>query len=205
MINSELKEYIDNNIIVRYKNYESSHNDEHILTVINNSFDIIKDLNLDVNEDMVYTIAAYHDIGIPQGRKTHHLTSAQILLDDNNIKQFFSEDEILIMKEAIEDHRASSPNPPRSIYGKIVAEADRDINPNRILERCMQYQKYKYPSSSDEEIIQFAKEHIIDKYGDNGYLKIRLNTKRNQDGLDTIRNWIKTGEIDQLLKSYIQV
>ena len=61
MINKELKDYIDNNIIVRYKDYEQSHNDSHILTVINNSFDIIKDLNLDVDENMVYTIAAYHD------------------------------------------------------------------------------------------------------------------------------------------------
>lgn len=203
MINKELKDYIDNNIIVRYKDYEQSHNDSHILTVINNSFDIIKDLNLDVDENMVYTIAAYHDLGIPMGRKTHHLSSAKLLLEDNNLKQFFNDEELLIMKEAIEDHRASSPNPPRSIYGRIVAEADRDIDPDRVLERCVQYQKNKYPRSTDEEIFIHAKEHIIEKYGDNGYLNIWLNTKRNKEGLDTIRNWIKTNEIDDLLKSYI--
>lgn len=203
MINKELKEYIDNNIIVRYKDYEQSHNDSHILTVINNSFDIIKDLNLDVDENMVYTIAAYHDLGIPMGRKTHHLSSAKLLLEDNNLKQFFNDEELLIMKEAIEDHRASSPNPPRSIYGRIVAEADRDIDPDRVLERCVQYQKNRYPRSTDKEIFIHAKDHIIEKYGDNGYLNIWLNTKRNKEGLDTIRNWIKTNEIDDLLKSYI--
>ena len=152
---------------------------------------------------MVYTIAAYHDLGIPMGRKTHHLTSAKLLLEDNNLKQFFNDEELLIMKEAIEDHRASSPNPPRSIYGRIVAEADRDIDPDRVLERCIQYQKNKYPRSTDEEIFIHAKEHIIEKYGDNGYLNIWLNTKKNKEGLDTIRNWIKTNEIDDLLKSYI--
>ena len=203
MINKELKEYIDNNIIVRYKDYEQSHNDSHILTVISNSFDIIKDLDLDVDENMVYTIAAYHDLGIPLGRKTHHLTSAQLLSEDNNLKQFFNYEQLLIMKEAIEDHRASSPNPPRSTYGRIVAEADRDIDPDRVLKRCIQYQKNKYPRSTDEEIFIHAKEHIIEKYGDNGYLNIWLNTKRNKEGLDTIRNWIKTNEIDDLLKSYI--
>lgn len=203
MINKKLKEYIDNNIIVRYKDYELSHNDSHILNVINNSFDIVKDLNLDVDENMVYTIAAYHDLGIPMGRKTHHLSSAKLLLEDNNLIQFFNDEELLIMKEAIEDHRASSPNPPRSIYGRIVAEADRDIDPDRVLERCVQYQKNKYPRSTDEEIFIHAKEHIIEKYGDNGYLNIWLNTNRNKEGLDTIRNWIKTNEIDDLLKSYI--
>lgn len=203
MINKELKDYIDNSIIVRYKDYEASHNDSHILTVINNSFDIVKDMNLDVDENMVYTIAAYHDLGIPMGRKTHHLSSAQLLLEDNNLRQFFNDEELLIMKEAIEDHRASSPNPPKSIYGRIVAEADRDIDPYRVLERCIQYQKNKYPTSTDEEIFIHAKEHIIEKYGDNGYLNIWLNTKRNKEGLDTIRNWIRTNEIDNLLKSYI--
>ena len=203
MINKELKDYIDNNIIVRYKDYEASHNDSHILTVIKNSFDIVKELDLDVDENMVYTIAAYHDLGIPMGRKTHHLTSAKLLLEDNNLRQFFNDEELLIMKQAIEDHRASSPNPPRSIYGRIVAEADRDIDPDRVLERCIQYQKNKYPRSTDEEIFRHAKEHIIEKYGDNGYLNIWLNTKRNKEGLDTVRNWIKTNEIDDLLKSYI--
>ena len=201
MINQELKEYIKNNIIPCYREYETSHNDEHILTVINNSLEISKDLNVDI--DMVYTIAAYHDIGIKYVRADHHLTSAKYLLDDKNLNRWFNEEQIIIMKQAIEDHRASSKEEPRSIYGRIISEADRDINPERILQRCIQYAIARHPYASDNEIISFVKKHIDEKYGENGYLKLWLATKNNIEGLDTIRKWFKNNEIDEILRKII--
>jgi uncharacterized protein len=47
------------------------------------------------------------------------------------------------MKEAVEDHRASSSRQPRSIYGKIVAEADRDIDTHEIFLRAILVESFR--------------------------------------------------------------
>ncbi len=73
---------------------------------------------------MVYTVAAYHDLGHHIDGKNHEKVSAEMLLADENLREFFSEEEIRIMTEAVYDHRASMEGEPRSIYGKIVSSAD---------------------------------------------------------------------------------
>ena len=51
-------------------------------------------------------------------------------------------------KEAVvEDHRASTDHEPRSIYGKIVAEADRIIDPDITLRRTVQYGLKQNPAA----------------------------------------------------------
>ena len=203
-IDPQLKKYVQDNIIPQYKGFETSHNDEHIKTVIENSFDIVEELQLDVDPDMVYVIAAYHDIGIPLGRDRHHITSAEIMFKDKNLDRWFSEEEKKMIKEAIEDHRASNSLPPRSIYGKIVAEADRDIEPLRIVKRCVQYETAAHPLATKAEISSHIKNHLNEKYGEEGYLKLWLSTKKNRTGLDVLRRWIRSGEIekyvDELMK-----
>jgi len=202
ILDLQLKDYIEENIIPRYVQYESAHNDFHIRKVIENSLNLIEDLDVDIN--MVYTIAAYHDIGIKDGRDNHHLSSAIYLMQDKNLNKWFDERQLEIMKQAIEDHRASSSNPPRSIYGRIISEADRDIEPDRIIERCVKYQIAHYPDNSKDEIFDLAKKHIIEKYGENGYLKLWLNSIANQEGLDTIRAWIADNELDNILRQNIE-
>lgn len=85
-----------------------------------------------VNIEMVYAIAAFHDLGLAIDRKTHHLESGRIVREYQRLVEWFTQEEIETMAQAVEDHRASLDHEPRSIYGKIVAEGDRYIELKRV-------------------------------------------------------------------------
>ncbi len=202
MIKKDIFEYIEEKIIPLYDNFDGGHKQDHAYKVINSSLAIAKDY--DVNVNMVYVIAAFHDVGLKFDRQTHQIHSARVLLEDNNLKKFFNEDELLIMSQAVEDHRASNDYEPRSIYGRIVAEADRDINYETIIKRTVQYSLSKYPSFTKEEHINRVVNHVKEKYGENGYLKLYLNTKENSDGLEEIRNKLKNlNQFIEDIKKYL--
>ena len=61
-INEDLKKYIEENVFPEYSKNEPAHNIEHIKYVIRRSFKFA-DTVPNINYNMVYTIAAYHDIG----------------------------------------------------------------------------------------------------------------------------------------------
>lgn len=189
----DLEFYIENCIIPQYATFDDAHNIEHVTRVIDVSLQLAEEYG--VNPIMCYVIAAYHDIGLPQGRETHHLTSAQILRDDKILRNWCSETNINIMAEAIEDHRASAENPPRSIYGAIVAEADRDLRPEVPLRRTIQYGLSKFPNENYEFHKQRTIEHLNEKYGRNGYLKLPLNSRINLEGLEQLRQIIESPDL----------
>ena len=132
-INESLQQYIENEILPRYDHFDAAHRRNHAADVIRRSLDLAT--HYDVNTDMVYAIAAFHDTGLCEGRDTHHLVSGRIIREDTFLKTHFSADEIETMAQAAEDHRASKGSEPRSIYGKIVAEADRLIIPETVIQR----------------------------------------------------------------------
>ena len=153
MINKELKEYIENNIFPEYSKNDEGHNLDHIKYVIERSLKFAKTVQ-DINIDMVYTIAAYHDIGHHIDKKTHEKISSEMLLKDDMLKQFFSKEEIKIMADAVYDHRASMKGKPRTIYGEIVSSADRNVDITSPLKRTYSYRKKENPNAPLDEIIQ---------------------------------------------------
>ena len=183
-----LKDYIEKNILPQYAAFDSAHRQNHAQTVIDNSLELASHYNADKN--MVYTIAAYHDLGLCEGRDRHHIVSGQILMNDKRLSQWFSESDLSVMAEAIEDHRASSDNAPRSIYGKIVAEADRDIEPMKIIQRTVQYGMSHYPELEKEAQWQRTLEHLHEKYAEGGYLKLWLPESDNAARLAELRRII---------------
>jgi uncharacterized protein len=184
-MNQKLKTYLHQHILPLYEQLDDAHQPSHVMSVIKNALEIAKDYEVDVN--MVYTIAMYHDIGMFEGRKTHHLTGAKRLYEDAHLDDFFSETEKNTMKEAIEDHRASRKEPPRSIYGMIIAEADRDIEVEIIIKRTIQFGLSHENQLSKDEHYQRMYAHLIEKYSENGYLKLWLDTKRNKEELSKLR------------------
>ena len=140
---------------------------------------------------MVYIVAAYHDLGMSGPRAIHHLTSGKILQADARLKRWFTPEQIKIMKEAVEDHRASSSRQPRSIYGKIVAEADRDIDIHEIFLRAIEYGKENYPGKGKEEQWQRFADHMDEKYSRNGYIKLWIPNSPNEKALKELRNIIE--------------
>lgn len=172
-----LKLYIESEILPRYAAFDAAHQRDHADSVIRQSLTLAE--HYDVNEDMVYAIAAYHDTGLVVDRKTHHLESGRIIREDIRLQEWFSPEQIETMAQAAEDHRASSDHEPRSIYGKIVAEADRLIDADTILRRTIQYGFAHYPEMSREEHIARAIAHLHEKYAEGGYLKLWIPESPN--------------------------
>ena len=188
-ISKDLKKYIETNIIPKYQAFDRGHNIDHVNTVIEESLALAQNLDVDIN--MVYAIAAYHDLGLCRDRKLHHIISGEILLADENLLKWFDKSEIQVMKEAVEDHRASSKNSPRTIYGRIVAEADRDIQPLKIIKRTIQYSLKNNPNSDKEGHYIHLIEHMQEKYSENGYIKLWFENTKNSANLEKLREIIR--------------
>ena len=167
-INKQLQNYIEKNIFPRYKKNDLGHDLEHINYVINRSLKFASKID-NINYDMVYTIAAYHDIGHYLDAKNHERVSAEMLLNDDNLQNFFTNEEIRIMSEAVYDHRASLEGEPRSVYGKIVSSADRNTLLEVPLKRTYAYILKHEHNATLDEVIEQSRMHIIDKFGKKGY------------------------------------
>lgn len=185
MIPATLTHYIETEIIPRYEHFDKAHSLSHVRTVIEESLALAKEY--DVNESMAYTIAAYHDTGLCRDRATHHLVSGEILKQDTTLRQWFNEEEIETMREAVEDHRASTDHEPRSIYGRIVAEADRVIDPTITLRRTVQYGLKQQPEADKEWHYQRFHQHLMDKYAPGGYLKLWFPNSKNAERLKELQ------------------
>ena len=183
-----LQAYIESAIFPRYKGFDPAHRTDHALQVIAESLKLAK--HYDVDERMVYTIAAYHDIGLCEGRERHHLVSGRMLRADERLHEWFTDEEIETMAQAVEDHRASLDHAPRSIYGRIVAEADRLIEPMQILRRTVQYGLSHYPELTQEQHYLRYCEHLQEKYAEGGYLKLWIPESENTSQLKALRGII---------------
>ena len=191
-ISIKLCEHIRERIIPQYVNFDKAHRIDHVEKVIEESMKLA--LHYEVNSAMVYTIAAYHDLGLCEGREFHHIVSGKILFADETLWQWFTDDQMLQMKEAIEDHRASNKQAPRSIYGKIVAEADRIIDPEITLRRTVQYGLSHYLEMDKEHQYERFRKHLADKYAEGGYLKLWIPQSDNAGRLAELRQLITNEE-----------
>lgn len=185
MLTLEIMSFVEQQILPRYAAFGRSHGLQHVSRVIDSSVKLAE--RLGANVDMAYVIAAYHDLGMEGPRAIHHLTSGKMLQADARLKRWFSPEQIKIMKEAVEDHRASSSRAPRSIYGKIVAEADRDLTPEVVFSRTVEFGLENYPEKSEQEHWERFREHMDSKYGEHGYIRLWLPNSPNADGLRRLR------------------
>jgi len=184
----DLVEFVETNILPQYTQFDRAHNLEHVTRVIRNAMELVRTTGADIN--MVYVIAAYHDLGMSGPRAVHHLTGGKILAADARLKRWFSAEQIKIMKEAVEDHRASASHSPRSLYGKIIAEADRDIVPEVVFQRAIEFGLANYPDLDDEQQWQRFAKHMDEKYSVNGYIRLWIPGSPNERRLNELRSII---------------
>jgi len=184
----DLVEFVETQILPQYAQFDRAHNMEHATRVIRRSLDLARQLGADLN--MAYAIAAYHDLGLSGPRAIHHLTSGKILLKDARLRKWFTNDQLKVMKEAVEDHRASASRAPRSIYGKIVAEADRDIDPETVIRRTIQYGLANEPQLDAEGQWQRFMQHMDEKYSPHGYIRLWIQGSDNARKLAELRHLI---------------
>lgn len=204
-VSLDLMEFVETQILPRYNAFGESHGLRHVMRVIQNSLKLAHVTGADI--DMVYAVAAYHDLGMSGPRAVHHITGGKILQSDARLKRWFTLDQIKIMKEAVEDHRASSSRQPRSIYGKIVAEADRDIEPQEIFTRAIQFGLENYPEKTKEEQWLRFVEHMEEKYSRNGYIKLWIPNSPNEKALNELRSIIEDKKMlrTQFEKIYVEI
>ena len=188
-MNRELEQYIEREIIPRYAHFDAAHRTDHVRTVIAQSLGLAA--HYDVDADMVYTIAAYHDTGLVNGREQHHIDAGRILAADAELRRWFTEEQIAVMRDAVEDHRASSDHEPRTIYGRIVAEADRCIDPPTIVRRTIQYGLANYPELDREDQYRRCVDHLTHKYAEGGYLRLWIPESDNALRLARLRELIR--------------
>ena len=181
-----LDTYIQQSILPRYDCFDPAHQRAHALSVIRRSLDLASHYPT-VRTDMALAAAAFHDLGLCEGRELHHLASGRMVRSDSCLPQWFTPEEIETIAQAAEDHRASSGQTPRSLLGMIVAEADRQIDEDIILRRCIQYGISHFPQLSEEEHYLRVKAHLTEKYGEGGYLHLLLPESPNARPLEALR------------------
>ena len=188
MIRPEIITYVEKNILPLYDSFDRGHRRDHAQQVIERSAQLAS--GFDVDEEMVYVIAAYHDTGLKYGRKLHHSDSARIIRADRELERWFTMEQIGTIADAAEDHRASAEQAPRTIYGRIVAEADRLIIPELILRRTVQYSLANYPTLDIGGHWHRALEHLHEKYAEGGYLRVWIEESDNGEKLRELRKII---------------
>ena len=185
----EIREFLEREIVPLYDHFDAGHGRDHVQTVMSQSLSLASHYP-EVDTCLLLTAAAYHDLGLEQGRDLHHVYSAAIIRNDQRLRQWFNEDEINTIADAAEDHRASSGHEPRTIYGRIVAEADRIIDSETIVRRALQY-GLSHESDLDREG-QFHRlmDHMQEKYAKGGYLRLWIpygdNARRLQEFRQTL-------------------
>ena len=185
----ELARFLETEVIPRYAAFDKAHREDHARTVIARALDLAA--RYPVDADMVRTAAACHDLGLACGRERHHLESGRIIREMKELRRWFSEEQIETIAQAAEDHRASATAPPRSIYGALVAEADRMIVPETIVRRTIQYGLSHYPDLDKESHWQRTLEHLHEKYAEGGYLHLLIPGSPNEAPLSRLREIIR--------------
>jgi 8-oxo-dGTP pyrophosphatase MutT (NUDIX family) len=172
-IKLELIKYIEQIVNYHYNLNDKGHGVEHAKYVINRSFEFAYQVE-SINLEMVYVIAAYHDVAHHIDAKNHETISAKMLMEDKKLKDFFTDEQIEIMSEAVEDHRSSMETEPRSIYGKIVSSADRNTSVEVTLKRCYSYNRRHFSELKESEIIEECRKFLLKKFGINGYARSKM-------------------------------
>ena len=182
----EIREFVEREIVPRYDAFDAGHNRDHVLTVISQSLRLAE-YYPELDRCIVLVAAAYHDLGLVNGREHHHTDSALIIRGDERLRQWFNDEEIDTIANAAEDHRASSSHAPRTLYGRIVAEADRIIDSETIVRRALQYGMRHEPGLDREGQYQRLIEHMREKYDYGGYLKLWIPQGDNARRLEEFR------------------
>ncbi|EOR26361.1 metal-dependent phosphohydrolase HD sub domain protein [Clostridium sartagoforme AAU1] len=176
-IDKPLLKYLMEDVLEKYKAFDKGHGIKHIATVIDSSIKLSK--YFPVNKSIVLTIAIYHDLGMSIDRKTHQIHSRDMLINDTNLENWFTKEELILMGEACEDHRASNTHEPRSLYGYIVSDADRTTDIYDMIERCYNFSKKNYNDLNEEETYKRVYSHLVEKYGESGYAKFYLKESKD--------------------------
>lgn len=163
-VRQDLKDYITEHIFPEYEKNDGGHNIAHILEVIRRSFALNNTFKLGLDDNMIYAIASCHDLGKYEDHSIHHLIAARNFMNDEGMNKFFTLEEKQIIKEAIEDHRSSKEDEPRSVYGKLISSADRNTRIEIVFIRSFFVAHERMPETNIEEYLDYTIKRLSKKY-----------------------------------------
>ncbi len=201
-INPELKEYVEREIFPEYEKNDKGHDINHIVQVLKRSFALSKQLE-DINLNMVYVIAAFHDIGHHINKEEHEIVSANMFYENEKMKEFFTEEERTIIKEAIEDHRSSLEGEPRTIYGKLIASADKTPDLKTMVTRTRAYSMKHFKEMTEDEMFEREFNHLNEKFGSEGYAKCYIKDEEYEAFLNDMKEILS--DIEKYKEYYVEI
>lgn len=193
-VNQSLKEYISKHIFPEYEKNDGGHNIAHILEVIRRSFALNDTFKLGLNDNIIYTIASCHDWGKYENHEIHHLIAARNFMNDEGMNNFFTPEEKEIIKEAIEDHRSSKEDEPRSIYGKLISSADRNTRIEIVFIRSFFVAKERTPEENIEEYLDFTIQRLLKKYDEENPENMFFEDETYKVFINDMRNLLRNKE-----------
>ncbi len=201
-INPKLKEYVEREIFPEYEKNDKGHDINHIVQVLKRSFALSKQLE-DINLNMVYVIAAFHDIGHHINKEEHEIVSANMFYENEKMKEFFTEEERTIIKEAIEDHRSSLEGEPRTIYGKLIASADKTPDLKTMVTRTRAYSMKHFKEMTEDEMFEREFNHLNEKFGSEGYAKCYIKDEEYEAFLNDMKEILS--DIEKYKEYYVEI
>lgn len=193
-VDKNLKEYIRLNIFGEYAVNDQAHGIVHIMEVIRRCFALNDTFKLNLDKNMIYAIAAYHDLGKHENHEIHEKIAASKFYSDENMKKFFSDDERLVMKEAIEDHRSSASDNPRSVYGKLISSADRNTTIDMVFIRSFFVAQERMPEDNIEEYLDYTIKRLSKRYSEENPENMFYEDQTYQEFLKDMRAILKSEE-----------
>lgn len=193
-VDKGLKKYIEENIFPEYEKNDKGHGILHILEVIRRSFELKKSLGLNLDDNMVFAIAACHDNGKYIDHSLHEKIAAERFFADENFKRFFSDEQRNIIKAAIEDHRSSFEDEPRSDYGKLVSSADRNSTIDIVFIRSFFVGQARTPDMTIDEFLDFTLNRLRKRYAEENSENMFFEDKIYAEFLAEMRNLLKDDE-----------
>lgn len=177
-LRKDVKDYINKEIKPQYKTFDKAHSISHFNFVTKNCIEYgkeLKDRGEEINLEIAYVVGALHDIGISVEREGHALHSGKIVRENGRLKEFYSDEEIEMIAQAVEDHSSHLKYEPRSIYGKIVADADRNNSMYLVFSRPIKYGLKNEKDNDRKTHIDRVYDFVQEKFGRNGYVKYWLD------------------------------
>lgn len=165
-VDPKLRSYVEENVFPLWELNDKGHGPIHRTEVIRRIFALNETFHLKLNPNMLFVIASYHDVGKYIDHKRHHLIAAEKFMEDVGMKRFFNDDERVIMKEAIEDHRSSKEDEPRSVYGKLISSADRNTTIEMVFIRSFFVAKDRMPDMNMNEYLDYTVNRLRKRYGE---------------------------------------
>lgn len=164
-VNPELKNYITEKYFSEYDKNDKGHGLAHMFEVVRRSFSLNDTFKLCLDNNMIYLIATMHDVGKHIDSDNHAKVSADIFYQDENFRRFFTDEERVIMKEAIEDH-GHAKDEARSVYGRLVSSADRNTSIRVVFIRSFHVAHERTPDMNIEEYLDYTFKRLAKRYSE---------------------------------------